>query len=111
MIYFKYANNSILYHKMYTISTQLYRLAARRILDVIADRNYFSGSIAFVYGDIECRFTASLIIRHTRRELPEGVFEAVSEVVPVWWEFHTSCGGTGEILNDFSFAELAGYLY
>ena len=42
-----------------------------------------------------------------RRELvmPEGRVRPISDLVPVWWEFHTA-DSEAERLNDFSFSEL-----
>ena len=40
-----------------------------------------------------------------RLSLPEGVQHPVTDLVPVWWEFHTTQAG-GEVLNDFDFSEL-----
>jgi hypothetical protein len=37
--------------------------------------------------------------------MPEGRTRPISDLVPVWWEFHTAdCDA--ERLNDFSFSEL-----
>ena len=41
--------------------------------------------------------------------LPEGDRDAIADLGPVWWEFHTA-GDGGEVLNDFSFSELRTYL-
>lgn len=94
---------------MYTISSQLYDCTARNLLEAVDGRNYFSGSVDFNFGDIECRLTASLIIYRSKRSLPEGDVDVISDIVPVWWEFHTS-NAEDEMLNDFSFGDLKRYL-
>ncbi|MFR9128907.1 MAG: hypothetical protein ACLVJK_02600 [Alistipes putredinis] len=42
--------------------------------------------------------------------LPEGDADRIDDLVPVWWEFHTS-DQAGERPNDFSFSELKEYLF
>ena len=83
---------------MYSVSPELYHEAAARLSDAIDGGNYFSGSLAFRFGDTDCRVS-----------LPEGVRHPVTDLVPVWWEFHTTQAG-GEVLNDFDFSELKRYV-
>jgi hypothetical protein len=47
------------------------------------------------------RLVLTAIIYRRDELLPEGPRRPISDVVPVWWEF-----STGEIPNNFSFAEL-----
>jgi hypothetical protein len=49
------------------------------------------------------------VLYRKRLYLPEGECDAIDDIVPVWWEFHTF-NQQGEILNDFSFTELRNYL-
>ena len=94
----------------YPVIPELYGIVVQRLLDEIGGKNYYSGSFSFDYGSKECRFIASLIIyRHTER-FPEGDFDRIEDVVPVWWEFHTF-DAEGEHPNDFSFSELKHYLF
>ena len=79
---------------MYSVSPELYHEAAARLSDAIDGGNYFSGSL-----------TASVIVYRGRLSLPEGGQHPVTDLVPVWWEFHTTQAG-GEVLNDFDFSEL-----
>lgn len=95
---------------MYTISSLLYEETARRLRDAIGSRSYFSGSVRFIFEGMECRLTLSAVIYKSRREMPEGVFDAIDDIVPVWWEFHTS-DECGETLNDFSFSTLKEYIF
>ena len=75
--------------------------------DAIGDRNYFSGvfGVCFSKG-IACRLRTSVIVYRRTELLPEGTFEVIDDLVPVWWEFHTESDEAGEMLNDFSFGEL-----
>lgn len=90
---------------IYSVSTELYEEVAARLAEAIGGGSYFSGSLEFEWDGMECRLTASVIVYRERRCFPEGDREEISDLVPVWWEFHTS-GTGGEMLNDFSFSEL-----
>lgn len=90
---------------MYPVLPELYHEAALRLADAIDGENYFSGSLAFRFGDVDCRLTASVIVYRSRLSQPEGDAEPITNLVPVWWEFHTY-GPEGEMLNDFDFSEL-----
>ena len=88
---------------MYSVSSELYLEVAARLAEAIGGGSYFSGSLTFPFGDMECRLTASVIV-YRRRER-----DAIADLVPVWWEFHT-VGSDGEALNDFSFSEVRALL-
>ncbi|MBS4766257.1 hypothetical protein KG007_08550 [Alistipes sp. kh20] len=94
---------------MYSVSSELYLEVAARLAEAVGGESYFSGSLVFPFGDMECRLTASVIVYRRRERLPEGDRDAIADLVPVWWEFHTA-GDCGEVLNDFSFAGLRAYL-
>ena len=89
---------------MYSVSPELYQEVAARLADAVDGENYFSGSLAFRFGD-----TASVIVYRTRLSQPEGDAEPVSDLVPVWWEFHTF-SAEGEMLNDFDFSEMKRFV-
>lgn len=80
----------------YPIIPELYGIVARKLLDEIGEKSFYSGSFSFDYGSKEC--------------LPEGDADRIDDLVPVWWEFHTS-DQAGERPNDFSFSELKEYLF
>ena len=94
---------------MYSVSTELYREVVSRLLEAVGSESYYSGTLAFGYGDVECRLTASVIVCRERVRYPEGVWDEITDLVPVWWEFHTA-DDAGEFLNDFSFSELRSLL-
>ena len=77
----------------YPIIPELYGIVARKLLDEIGEKSFYSGSFSFDYGSKECRFV-----------------DRIDDLVPVWWEFHTS-DQAGERPNDFSFSELKEYLF
>ena len=95
---------------MYSVSSELYLEVAARLAEAIGGGSYFSGSLTFPFGDMECRLTASVIVyRRGGRAPPGGDRDAIADLVPVWWEFHT-VGSDGEALNDFSFSEVRALL-
>lgn len=94
---------------MYSVSPELYREVAERLLDAAGSRGYYSGTIAFDFAGAGCRLTASVVVYRERISLPEGDAEAIVDVVPVWWEFHTFAAGE-EVMNDFSFSDLRRFV-
>ncbi len=93
---------------MYSVSTDLYLEVASRLRSAIGVGSYYSGTLLFEFGELECRLTASVLVYRERVRYPEGDRDEISDLVPVWWEFHTT-DSTGEILNDFSFSELRSH--
>lgn len=94
---------------MYSVSSELYRETAERLMEAIGPAGYYSGTLSFGFGEAECRLVVSAIVYCERRLLPEGAVDLLRDLVPVWWEFHTETAGE-ERFNDFSFAELRRYL-
>ena len=94
---------------MYLVSAELYDMAADLLVERIDRSDYFSGTVEFEYGGVECRLTASVIVYRRREVLPEREYDRICDLVPVWWEFHTVMP-EGEVLNDFSFSELKRWL-
>ncbi|MEG0807918.1 MAG: hypothetical protein RR410_06150 [Alistipes sp.] len=93
----------------YSILPALYQQTAARLCDAIDGQDYFSGTVSFLFEDVECRLTTSVIVYRQLVSQPEGIFEPITNLIPVWWEFHT-CDAEGEQLNDFDFSELKSYV-
>lgn len=93
----------------YSVSSALYRETAARLADAIDGGSYFSGSVRFDFDGMACCLLASVIVYRRREIFPEGEFEPIVDLVPVWWEFYT-VGEAGEVINDFSFSELKAYI-
>lgn len=89
----------------YPIIPELYGIVARKLLDEIGEKSFYSGSFSFDYCSKECRFVASIVVYRSKVCLPEGDADRIDDLVPVWWEFHTS-DQAGERPNDFSFPSL-----
>ncbi len=86
-----------------------YRTTAEALSDAL-------GSACFIDDDIEVlgdgwegflRLTA--IIHRGVDDAPDYYRRPITNVIPIWWEFHTVVDGE-EILNDFQFGELKTYL-
>ena len=90
---------------IFTISTQLYAEVIARLKEKIGAKGYFSGSLSFDHEGVFCRLVVSCFVYRREVRMPEGAHEAIVDLVPVWWEFHTA-DENGELLNDFSFDEL-----
>ncbi len=90
---------------MYSLLNEHYEEVLRALKEAIGPRPYFSGTVAVRLGDEECRLVTSVIVYRKRESYPEGDFEPIVDLVPVWWEFHTE-GETGEEINDFDFGIL-----
>lgn len=97
---------------MYQISSTLYREVLDCLVGQIDNREYFSGSLELDFDDIRCRMTLSAVIYCSYDFNAEQSVRTISDIIPVWWEFHTlKANGNGEeILNDFSFNELRTYI-
>ncbi|MDE7304293.1 MAG: hypothetical protein K2N04_00025 [Alistipes sp.] len=90
---------------MYSVSSELYGQVAASLAEAIGAKSYFSGSVEASADGAEWRLTASVIVYRRRVSLPEGEFDTIADLVPVWWEFHSFVSGVEQI-NDFSFATL-----
>ncbi len=94
---------------MYSISTALYLETVEQLAETIGASNYFSGSLTFQFGEVACRMTTSVIVYRQHLSMPEDEQEIITDLIPVWWEFHTTIDGT-EQLNDFSFTTLRKHI-
>lgn len=94
---------------MYEVSNQLYLEVAQRLLSLVGQRDYLSGRLEFDFDSVACCMIFSAIVYRRTVQCEQGEVRLVDDVVPVWWEFHTT-GEHGEVLNDFSFNVLRQYL-
>ncbi len=99
---------------MYLVSSAIYEDMAKLLRDEIGEDSYYSGVIESSFLDdvgqnIEYRFVASLIIYRREYSAPDGDGDVISNIVPVWEEFHTFVEMEEEI-NDFDIEELKSYI-
>ena len=95
---------------MYKISTQLYLEIADKLMASIGSKEFFSGKIRLTDGDTECTLICTLIVEHDHKPTEGRCFNAISALIPVWWEFHTIVDGEEQI-NDFSFREFIATIF
>ncbi len=88
---------------MYHFSVKVYEELAAQLRQELAGKSYYSGSVTIVDSDVECRLTATLIIYRSKEQNPDGDIAPIVDVVPVWWECHTTIG-IEEQMNDCDFA-------
>lgn len=88
---------------MYSLQPTIYRDLAAAIAQSLSNIYYFSGSVALIDGDAECRLTASLIIYRHRADIFSDETDYITNVVPVWWDCRTEVDGEA-VENDFDFA-------
>lgn len=91
---------------MYKISSELYSEVADRLCGHIEDKEYFSGSFEFDFGDVHCLMRLSAVVYHHTETIGQRSLSQIADMVPVWWEFHTFDSDGCEMLNEFSFNEL-----
>lgn len=84
------------------IEPHIYEALAQKLLEEIGMRDYITTSLEVEDGDLFFRFTCSAIIYRRTEQWPEGVFEVISDIVPVWWELRSFRDGE-EVLNDATF--------
>ncbi|MFI3281415.1 MAG: hypothetical protein R3Y44_05530 [Rikenellaceae bacterium] len=87
---------------MSIITHFFYERLAELLIEQIDGREFYSDIINFDLSQVECQFSATLMIYYTNHRYPEGNVMQISNIVPVWWEFHTTTA-EGEVLNDFDF--------
>ncbi len=89
-----------------------YRSIAARLLESIGDGEFYNGSIEYESAEYTSVLRATLIIY--REPLfgpddPGGTAMRITDIVPVWWEFHLY-DALGEQINGFSWRELKEHL-
>lgn len=90
---------------MLDITNELYQQIINQLIEDIGDDGYYANSIEFEHEEILCRLNLSAIIYHKEYQEADNTIQIISDIIPVWWEFHTY-NIQGEILNNFSFNEL-----
>lgn len=86
----------------YPIIPELYGIVARKLLDEIGEKSFYSGSFSFDYGSKECRFVASIVIYRSKECLPEGDADRIDDLVPVWWNsIHPTKRGNAPTISPF----------
>ncbi|MFI3305191.1 MAG: hypothetical protein R3Y68_01600 [Rikenellaceae bacterium] len=94
---------------MYIFSPNTYSRLVGMFLEDLSSLTFYSGTIEFEQDDVEIRLVATIIPYH-RREYCDGSDRyTIKELVPVWWELHTTTP-EGEVDNDFDFSIFKDYI-
>jgi hypothetical protein len=94
---------------MYAISSKLYHQLATRLVELVADKGYFSGKFEFEFDGVDCEMILSAVVYHQDNPDEWATHPAVVDMIPVWWEFHTYINGE-EVLNDMSFNDVRNHI-
>ena len=94
---------------MLNIPVSVYEEVADRLREALGMKDYFSGSIVAHDHDYDYPLTATLLVYGRPQGYAACGFEAIDDLVPVWWEFQWY-DMEGELLNDFDFSFLRGML-
>lgn len=97
---------------MHQITPEHYRILSEKLLETIAEADFYNGSITLDNGPFEAILRATLIIKRVPAHDPTDRSQSVRkivDIVPVWWEYHL-CDITGERLSDFDWREFKKYL-
>lgn len=94
---------------MYKISHEIYTKLSEELIEKISSIKYYSGVIEFECDDVDIRFVATLIPHFMREKFNNREILSLHELVPVWWEMHTTTLD-GECINDFDFNTFKEYI-
>ena len=92
---------------MVEIDSITYQNIAASLLEAIAGKDFFNGSVEYDTDEFYSSLKATLIVYRRKGENGEG--GRIEDIVPVWWEYimHTA---RGEVDTCFSWKELRNYL-
>ena len=94
---------------MYEFSNDVYLQVAERLMEVIGDRDFFSGVVLCYDDEVCCRLRTTVVVHRNTIQGGDMPKDVVVRVTPVWWEMSTTIGGD-EVTNDFSFREMINLL-
>ncbi len=94
---------------MVRISQKEYQELASVLLENIEGNRYDELNFTYETEEWTGYFHAKLMLYRQTVSYPEGDFKELTDIVPVWVEFHT-VADDGEVLNDFSWDELKKHL-
>lgn len=87
------------------IEPHIYEAIAQKLLEEIGTHDYITATLEIEVGNRYFRLVCACIVYRRTEQRPEGVFEVVSDVVPVWWELH-SYEDWKEVVNDATFERI-----
>lgn len=96
---------------MIHIDDAIYKAIAKHIIDEVGGRNYVSNlSIEVEHNNTTYLFTISAYIYRCHIMAPDGEWDEIRDIVPVWWELHTYNDDGDEVLNDGEFVKIKEFI-
>ena len=96
---------------MIHIDDAIYKAIAKLIIEEIGGRNYVSNlSIEVEHNNTTYLFTISAYIYRCHIMAPDGEWDEIQDIVPVWWELHTYSADGDEVINDGDFKKVKEYI-
>lgn len=92
--------------RMIEVGAETYARTAQALYEEIGEAGYYNGSIEIEEPHFTATLTATLIVYRERERQADEPVAAISNMVPVWWEFRTIGPDGDEVLNDFEFQPL-----
>lgn len=93
------------------IPEAVYRKLGRQIRDDIGGTESYYGEAEYDNGTFYGKLIVNLRCYYEQIIAPDGRWEELDDVVPLWWEFHTFyIDEDEEQPNDFQFGHLKKYL-
>lgn len=94
---------------MISITEKIYSDLAQRLIEQLHNVDFYNGTIELDYPELYTTFHCTLLVYQDKINLDNHIYNTISEILPVWWEFETACE-YGIEYNDFSWATLYEYI-
>ncbi|MFI3319618.1 MAG: hypothetical protein SNH01_02130 [Rikenellaceae bacterium] len=94
---------------MYLVQTDHYIDLATELCEAIGEEHFYSGHIYLETEDADCKLIISTLVSFSHVDLPEGEYDQICDITPIWWEFHTTTLD-GEQINDFDLETFKRYI-
>lgn len=92
------------------ITDKVYLEIADSLAYAVCNRDYYSGKVTTIIGDVEFTLEGSFVMRYEKSRDEEFLgCRVLSNITPLWWTF-TACEGAEYYNTDFSFEELKRYM-
>lgn len=93
------------------IEDRIYKALAVELREIIEVQNQCSTMIELPDGEMTYRLTLAAFIYRENVSAPDGIWNDVKDIVPIWWELHTYVGPDMiERQNDATFDKLKKYI-
>ncbi|MDL2320503.1 hypothetical protein LJC45_05160 [Alistipes sp. OttesenSCG-928-B03] len=97
---------------MIPVNDKSYNEIAEKLLEAIGQGEYYNGTVEYECEEYSAALRCTLLVYREPlfdESAPAGAARLITDIVPVWWEFHTFNIG-GEEINDFEWQNLRHFL-